>query len=95
MNRQTFNVQITGLCDYYRRELSDLAINVYWNGLKGMTDKDFINAVAQEVATNEFFPKVPDILKHVTTQPRLENKSKLSWCNNTSQLLAQYSEGAA
>ena len=87
MNKNTFQTQLTGLSEYFNKNLSQLVIGVYWNSLKHLSDEQFTEVVSKSIQTCTFFPRVNELLALAPETLQLENKGSLSWCANTQRLL--------
>jgi hypothetical protein len=77
---KSFATLITGLADYYRVQISDAVIRLYWEGLKGYDYKAIESAAIahmQNPDTGQFMPKIADIKRMMegTTQ----DSALLAW----------------
>lgn len=60
MKKETFQKYFFGMCEVKGQALTEFVINAYWEGLKHLTDDQFISAV--NWAINEYeYPKIPQI----------------------------------
>ncbi|AGH44505.1 hypothetical protein [Paraglaciecola psychrophila] len=96
MNRQHFNEQFLGMCEYFGKDHSESVIQIYWNALKTISDDEFTKAVTDSVMKSTFFPRVAELMKSVPKlEPMLiEDKGGLTWCYNTQRLMDKYGPNA-
>ncbi len=68
LNRQSFSVGFTGLCEVYNRKPSETLTLTYYEVLKTMTDDDFTRAVSTILETRRFtnLPTPAEILQAIT-----------------------------
>jgi Domain of unknown function (DUF6475) len=64
-DRKRFAILMAGLSEYYDKRISDVVIEIYWNGLKDY-DIDAIDKALKlhtHSDTGQFMPKISDIVK--------------------------------
>lgn len=75
-----FSETLTGVADYYGKELSTGVIDVYWNGLREY-DLDAVQKAlwnhARNPDTGQFMPKIADIAKML--QGRTGDQAAVAW----------------
>lgn len=96
MNREHFNAQFLGMCEYFNKDQSEAVIQIYWSALNTLTDEQFTKAVSEAVMKSTFFPRVAELMKSVPKPAplKIENKGGLSWCDNTQRLMDKYGSNA-
>lgn len=79
-DRKTFVTLITGIADYYSKELSITSIGLYWEGLKQYDYPAIERALWQHTQnpdSGQFMPKIADVTK--VLQGRTEDQAQLAW----------------
>jgi hypothetical protein len=79
-DRKNFVTLITGIADYYAKELSMTAISLYWEGLKQYDLQAIERALWQHTQSpdcGQFMPKIADVTK--VLQGRTEDQAQLAW----------------
>jgi Domain of unknown function (DUF6475) len=79
-DEQKFVILITGIADYYAKELSVSAINLYWEGLRSYDFEAIERALWQHTQnpdSGQFMPKIADVTK--VLQGRTEDQAQLAW----------------
>lgn len=78
--KKRFLTTLTGVADYYGKELSDGVIALYWQGLQqydiGAVDKAFWDHT-QNPDNGQFMPKIADITRAM--QGRTQDQAALAW----------------
>jgi len=65
---QKFLALMNGIGEYYGRKLSDVLLDVYWEGLKNYDFEAVSKALHLHIAnpdSGQFFPKIADISRHI------------------------------
>ena len=79
-DKRRFLVILTGIADYYGKELSEGVISLYWQGLKqydiGAVEKA-LWLHTQNPDSGQFMPKIADVTKHL--QGRTEDQAAMAW----------------
>ncbi len=79
-DRKNFVTLITGIADYYSKELSMTSIGLYWEGLKQYDYPAIERALWQHTQnpdSGQFMPKIADVTK--VLQGRTEDQAQLAW----------------
>lgn len=79
-DRKNFVTLITGIADYYSKELSITSIGLYWEGLKQYDYPAIERALWQHTQnpdSGQFMPKIADVTK--VLQGRTEDQAQLAW----------------
>lgn len=79
-DRKNFVTLITGIADYYSKELSMTSIGLYWEGLKHYDYPAIERALWQHTQnpdSGQFMPKIADVTK--VLQGRTEDQAQLAW----------------
>lgn len=79
-DRKKFVTLITGIADYYAKELSVTTISLYWEGLKHYDLPAIERALwahTQNPDSGQFMPKIADVTK--VLQGRTEDQAQLAW----------------
>jgi hypothetical protein len=79
-DRKNFVTLITGIADYYSKELSITSIGLYWEGLKQYDYVAIERALWQHTQnpdSGQFMPKIADVTK--VLQGRTEDQAQLAW----------------
>jgi len=75
-----FLALMTGICEYYGKEISKAVISLYWNGLKQFDYPAIEKAFwehTQNPDTGQFMPKIADIMKML--QGRTTDQASIAW----------------
>lgn len=79
-DRKKFLTLLTGIADYYGRELSTGTIGLYWEGLRQYDIEAVERALwahTQNPDSGQFMPKIADVTK--VLQGRTEDQAQLAW----------------
>lgn len=79
-DKKRFLTVLTGIADYYGRELSEGVISLYWQGLKQYDIGAIEKALwlhTQNPDSGQFMPKIADVTKHL--QGRTEDQAAMAW----------------
>lgn len=90
MTPDVFKNNFAGLGEYFNKPQTQAVAQIYWRKLKHLTDEQFLFAVDKCIDDCTFFPKVTEIISKIPKPIQIENKSSLSWCQNTQALLEKY-----
>ncbi len=74
-DRQAFAVELLGLAEMYRRELSRLLVKLYWEGLREYSYDDVLAAIREWIWRQRFFPVVAELRECV--EERIEHRRKI------------------
>tara|TARA_R110000772_G_scaffold42318_1_gene98327 strand:- start:22270 stop:22557 length:288 start_codon:yes stop_codon:yes gene_type:complete len=90
MNQAEFKNLMFGMGSYFGKEVDPQVLSIYWRKLKELSVDDFSQAVDACIMELKWFPKLPEIFERVPEPKALENKSNLSWDENTQILMDKY-----
>lgn len=79
-DRRNFVTLITGIADYYGKELSVTSIGLYWEGLRQYDLPAIERALWQHTQnpdSGQFMPKIADVTK--VLQGRTEDQAQVAW----------------
>lgn len=79
-DRKQFLTLLTGIADYYGKELSTGVIGLYWEGLRQYDIEAVERALwahTQNPDSGQFMPKIADVTK--VLQGRTEDQAQLAW----------------
>lgn len=78
--KQQFFATLIGVADYYGKELAEMTLDVYWDGLKqydlGAVQKA-LRQHTQNPDTGQFMPKIADVAKML--QGRTADQAAVAW----------------
>lgn len=79
-DKKRFVTLLTGIADYYSKELSSGVIGLYWEGLRQYNIEAIEHALWQHTQnpdSGQFMPKIADVTK--VLQGRTEDQAQLAW----------------
>ena len=74
MTKQTISFALATASEIYQKQLSDPALNVYYEIFKEFEDKIFLKALKESVMSSKFFPTPADIIYQI--DPNYVEKQK-------------------
>jgi len=79
--KRRFALVLTGLSEYYKREVSKALANIYWNGLKNFDIEAVERATQAHMESPDesgrWFPTISDLKKYI--EGNTEDKAQLAW----------------
>lgn len=79
-DRTRFITLMTGIADYYGKELSDAVLRLYWRGLRQFEYADVDRALwehTQNPDAGQYLPKIADVTR--TLQGRTQDQAATAW----------------
>ena len=65
MKREAFAKIISGLQVYYRHEMSEIEMSIYWSALQDWTEERLREAASSHVRRSKWFPKLSELAEAV------------------------------